>query len=88
MRFSFDPRKSQRLRANLRRGIGFEEAMELFSHTYALDQRSETPEQYCAIGWVGSRLYSVVFEVRRDAEGEIFHLVTLMEVDSRGGPNL
>ena len=51
--------------------------MELFSRSYALDQRSETPEQYCAIGWVGSRLYSVVFEVRRDAEGETFHLVTL-----------
>jgi uncharacterized DUF497 family protein len=77
MRFSFDPRKSRLLRANPRRGIGFEEAMELFSRSYALDQRSETPEQYCAIGWVGSRLYSVVFEVRRDAEGETFHLVTL-----------
>src|ERR1017187_3392418 len=31
MRFSFDLRKSRRLRANPRRGIGFEEARELFS---------------------------------------------------------
>ena len=28
MRFSFDPRKSKRLRENPRRGIGFEEAQE------------------------------------------------------------
>jgi uncharacterized DUF497 family protein len=77
MRFSFDPRKSRRLRANSRRGIGFEEAQELFSRPYWLDQRSDVPEQYRAIGWVGDRLYSVIFEVREDEEGEILHLVTL-----------
>jgi uncharacterized DUF497 family protein len=77
MRFSFDPRKSLKLRANPRRGIGFEEAQELFSRAYWLDQRSDVPEQYRAIGWVGERLYSVIFEVREDAEGEILHLVTL-----------
>ena len=77
MRFSFDPRKSKRLRANKRRGIGFEEAQELFSRPYWLDQRTDVPEQYRAIGWVGSRLFSVVFEVREDEEGEILHLVTL-----------
>ena len=77
MRFSFDLRKSKRLRANRRRGIGFEEAQELFSRPYWLDQRSDEPEQYRAIGWVAERLYSVILEVREDAEGEIFHLVTL-----------
>ena len=77
MRFSFDPRKSERLRANKRRGIGFEEAQELFSRPYWLDQRSDVPEQYVAIGWVSGRLYSVIFEVREDEEGEILHLVTL-----------
>jgi uncharacterized DUF497 family protein len=35
------------------------------------------PEQYRAIGWVGDRLYSVIFEVREDEGGEILHLVTL-----------
>ena len=75
MRFSFDPRKSKRLRANRRRGIGFEEAEELFSGPYWLDQRTDVPEQYRAIGWVGSRLCSV--EVREEEEGEILHLVTL-----------
>jgi hypothetical protein len=34
-------------------------------------------EQYRAIGWVGQRLYSVIFEIREDAEGEFYHLVTL-----------
>ncbi len=77
MRFSFDPRKSKRLRANPRRGIGFEEAQELFTRPYWLDRRSDFPEQYVAVGWVGDRLYSVIFEVRDDEEGEILHLVTL-----------
>jgi uncharacterized DUF497 family protein len=77
MRFRFDPRKSQRLRANPRRGIGFEEVQELFSCPYWLDQRSDVPQQYRAIGWVGDRLYSVIFEVREDDEGEILQLVTL-----------
>lgn len=53
LRFSFDPRKSARLRANLKRGIGFEDAQEVFSRPYYLDQRSDLPEQYRAIGWVG-----------------------------------
>ena len=77
MRFHFAARKSRRLRANPHRGIGFEEAQEIFSHPYYLDQRSDVPEQYRAIGWVGVRLYSLIFEVRKDREGEYYHLVTL-----------
>ena len=65
------------MRANPRRGIGFEEVQELFSRPYWLDQRRDVPEQYRAIGWVGDRLYSVIFEIREDKEGEILHLVTL-----------
>jgi len=77
MRFHFDERKSGRLRANPKRGVGFEEAQEVFSHPYYLDQRSDLPEQYRAIGWVGEQLYAVIFEVREDEEGEYYHLVTL-----------
>ena len=79
MRFHFDTRKSQRLRQNPRRGIGFEEAQEIFSHPYYLDGRSDVPEQYRAIGWVGDKLFTVIFEVRQDAEGEYYHLVTLWQ---------
>jgi uncharacterized DUF497 family protein len=35
------------------------------------------PVQYRAIGWVGAKLYSLIFEVREDKEGEYYHLVTL-----------
>lgn len=77
MRFHYDERKSRLLRASPKRGIGFEEAEEIFSHPYYLDRRSDVSEQYRAIGWVGNRLYSVIFEVREDAEGEFYHLVTL-----------
>ncbi|MGA3189913.1 MAG: BrnT family toxin [Bryobacteraceae bacterium] len=77
MRFSFDPRKSQRLRANPKRGIAFEEAQALFFQPYWLEKRSDVPEQYRAVGWVGGRLYTVIFEIRIDEEGKIFHLVTL-----------
>ena len=77
MRFHFDLRKSERLRANSKRGIGFEEAQQIFSRPYYLDQRSDLPEQYRAIGWVDERLYSVIFEIREDEDGEYYHLVTL-----------
>jgi uncharacterized DUF497 family protein len=69
MRFHFDQRKSRRLRANPRRGIGFEEAQEIFSQPFYLDQRLEIPEQQRAIGWVADRLYTLIFEVREDADG-------------------
>ena len=77
MRFNFDEQKSIRLRANPKRAIGFEEAQEIFAHAYYLDQRSDQPEQYRAIGWVRGRLYSIIFEIRADNEGEYHHLVTL-----------
>jgi uncharacterized DUF497 family protein len=77
MRFSFDRRKSERLRGNPRRGIGFEEVQELFLSPYLLDRRSGDSEQYRAIGWVGQRLYTVVFELREDGGDEILHLITL-----------
>ena len=77
MRFHFDPHKSQRLRTDPQRAIGFEEAQEIFTRPYYMDQRSDLPEQYRAIGWVGNRLFSLIFEVREDEEGEFYHLVTL-----------
>ena len=83
MRFHFDRRKSERLRANPKRGIGFEEAEEIFSHQYYLDQRSDLPEQYRAIGWVRDQLYAVIFEVREDNEGEYYHLVTLWKATNQ-----
>jgi uncharacterized DUF497 family protein len=83
MRFDFDERKSRRLRANPKRAIGFEEAQQLFTRPYYLDQRSDASEQYRAIGWVRGHLYSVVFEMREDEEGEYYHLVTLWKATTQ-----
>jgi len=77
MRVKFDPDKSARLRANPKRGIGFEEARAIFDGPYYLDQRREVPEQYRAIGWVGMCLCSLIFEPREDEDGEYYHLITL-----------
>ena len=77
MRFKFDRRKSAALRGNPKRGIGFEEAQEIFRHPYYWDQREDRPEQCRAIGWVSGRLYSVILEIREDKVGEYYHLVTL-----------
>jgi len=54
VRFKFDKNKSVVLRADPKRGIGFEEAQEVFDHPYYLDQRADQSEQYRAI-WVGER---------------------------------
>lgn len=78
LRIKFDPNKSKRLRENRRRGIGFEEAKEIFLQQYYFeDLRSDEPKQFRVIGQVRGRLYSLIYEVREDAAGEFYHLVTL-----------
>ncbi len=83
MRFKFDKEKSEQLRKNPKRKIGFEEAQEIWSYPYYEDQRVDNPEQYRAIGWVKGKLYSVIFEIREDEEGEYYHLVTLWKSTSQ-----
>jgi len=41
------------------------------------------PEQYRAIGWVGEKLYALIFEVREDNDGEYYHLVTLWKATTQ-----
>jgi uncharacterized DUF497 family protein len=77
VRFKFDTKKSVILRNNPDRGIGFEEAEEIFTHPYYFDERSDRPTQYRAIGWVRGRLFSLILEIREDKDGEYYHLVTL-----------
>ncbi len=59
------------MRHRLRRSAGD------FGAPYYFDQRSDVPEQYRAIGWVGERLYSLIFEIGDDEEGECDQRVTL-----------
>ncbi len=77
MRFKFDTGKSKKLKRDKRRGIGFKEVQEIWSHYHYIDCRSDDPEQYRAIGWVKGTLFSVIYEIREDDEGEYYHLVTL-----------
>ena len=83
MRFSFDPKKSASLRNNPQRGIGFEEAQEVWNHPYYEDYRKDDPDQFRVIGWVQGKLYSIIYELREDNEGEYCHLITLWKSTSQ-----
>ncbi len=75
MRITWDDSKSQRLKRD--RGISFEEAQELFSCPYVVQQKNDDPEQYKAIGFVRGKLITLIVEVRQDNDGEYEHFVTL-----------
>ena len=45
--------------------------------------RTDNPEQCRATVWVKDNLYSVIFEIREDEEGEYYHLVTLWKSTSQ-----
>ncbi len=74
LRFRFDREKSRAVKR--KHGVSLKEAQEIFDQAYLVDQKSDDPEQFRAIGWCGNRLCSVIFELRRDAEGEYHHLIT------------
>ena len=50
---------------------------EIWAHYHYVDCRSDDPEQFRAIGWVKGKLFTVIYEVREDIEGDYYHLVTL-----------
>jgi uncharacterized DUF497 family protein len=74
MRFEFDASKSRAVKQ--RHGVSLKEAREIFDQAHIVDQKNDDPRQFRAIGWCRGRLCSVIFEIRRDAGGEYFHLVT------------
>jgi uncharacterized DUF497 family protein len=74
MRVEFDRAKS--LAVKKKHGVSLEEAQEIFEQAYVMDEKSDDPEQFRAIGWCGGKLCSVIFEVRRDSGGEYYHLIT------------
>ena len=74
MRFQFDAAKN---RETLKKhGVSLDEALEIFDQAYLVDQKRDDPAQYRAIGWSRGRLCAVVFEIRRDGEGEYYRLIT------------
>ena len=74
MRFLFDREKSWDVKR--KHGVSLKEAQEIFDQVYLIDQKNDNPEQFRAIGWCRDRLCSVIFEIRRDSEGEYYHLIT------------
>jgi len=74
MRFAFDRKKDREVKR--KHGVSLTEAKEIFDQVYLVDQRSDDPEQFRAIGWCGDRLCAVIFEIRHDPEGKYYHLVT------------
>lgn len=74
VRFEFERSKSRDVKR--KHGVSLKEAREIFDQAYLVDQKNDDPEQFRAIGWCGGRLCSVVFEIRHDADGEYYHLVT------------
>jgi uncharacterized DUF497 family protein len=74
MRFEFDKEKSRGVRR--KHGVSLKEAQDIFDQAYIVDQKNDDPEQFRAIGWSRGRLCSVIFEIRHDARGEYYHLVT------------
>ena len=80
MRLEFNPRKSREVKR--KHGVSLEDAQQIFDQAYLVDRRRDDPEQFRAIGFSGGRLCSVIFEIRHDADGEYYHLVTAWEVTS------
>jgi uncharacterized DUF497 family protein len=81
MRFEFDPKKNRSL---LRKhGVSLEQAQEIFDQAYLVDKKCDNPEQYRAIGWAGGQLCSVIFEIRSDAAGERYRLITAWKATSQ-----
>ena len=74
MRVEFDESKSRAVKQ--KHGVSLREAQEIFDQVYLVDQKSDDPQQFRAIGWCSGRLCSVIFEIRQDADGEHYHLVT------------
>jgi uncharacterized DUF497 family protein len=74
IRCVFDREKSWDVKR--KHGVSLYEAQEIFDQVYLVDQRSDDPEQFRAIGWCRGRLCSVIFEIRNDSEGQYHRLIT------------
>ena len=74
MRFECDNEKSRSVKR--KHGVSLKEPQDIFDQTYMVDQKNDNPKQFRAIGWSRGWRCSVIFEIRRDARGEFYHLVT------------
>ena len=75
----FDERKSEWLANNSKRRCSFHDAMHIFEDPNTIyDSNNDEPPKHLAVGWVNTRLITLIFETRIDSIlGEYEHLVTL-----------
>ena len=74
MRFHFDERKSR----SLRRNPNVESVSRRYRRYFFIPTTPiSAPISPFNTALSAGRLYSVIFEIREDAEGEFYHLVTL-----------
>jgi uncharacterized DUF497 family protein len=74
MRIKWDLKKNEKLIEE--RNIDFQDASRIFGQSYHLSQKNDDPEQWRVIGWVDSRLITLIYEERQDEEGIYFWFVT------------
>ena len=75
----FDEQKSNWLASNPQRRCSFYDAMHILEDPNTIfDSNDESPPKHLAIGWVKTKLVTMVFETRNHKElGDYGHLVTL-----------
>jgi uncharacterized DUF497 family protein len=64
MRFDWDDNKSKLLKQN--RGYSLEEVAAVLAGEYVEQVKRDDPEQFIAVGYLGSTLISVIYEIRYD----------------------
>jgi len=90
MRFEFDTKKKQESSGQTQSGASvFEEgAGNLHASRTTWMPRSDVPEQYRVIGWVGGRMYSLIFEMRPRFRRRILPLGHALEIHASGKETL
>ena len=81
MRFDWDDHKSRLLKRQ--RGYSLEEITTILAGDYVERMKYDDPVQFIAIGFLKNSLFSVIYEVRYDDEGEYIWLITYWKSTKR-----
>jgi len=74
IRLDWDEKKSQLLKP--KRGLTFDQVARVFKGVTVELVKNDDPLQFAAIGVIGARMVTLMFEERRDEEGPYLWLVT------------
>ncbi len=79
--YSYDNQKDAELKK--RRGLGFEDVVNIFFKTHYWEFKNDNPEQYLAIAELDGQFWSVVYEEWEDELGAFVWLVTFWPSTSK-----